>query len=879
MEMSRSSYAVIYVILLCALAKGGCEGKRWNLREFLNEECHLSSSLLEDGKKLEQAWKHCRKELAARSHGNQDSELHPTEAGGSDLGPSLGVEDILRQATEFLGLQSEQNFLDCIKTKTSHAPVSLDNNAASPPVVTTYLTSGCERHLLADSPADKVPPSTTPSHSPSPSSSPSSSSPSPSSPSPGLASESPSHDTKSSDSPSDDSPSGSLSPDEFMPHQSPLPPRSPKRTPPSVPLDSSPPPPPEGDNGNHMLKLIFIAAVTVCAIAALLLICLCWGAGTNKVDDPTEAHKGDRATVTLASADVFSGSQKAVVLEKHDKKVYTTTGGLMANSEGGGGSLTETTTSSTEQMANPPLKPPPGKSAPPPPQPPPPPPPAAPRAPPPPPPKAKVPPIPRKSIQGKNKAQGNSREGGECDAPKPKLKPFFWDKVNKADQGMVWQQINQGSFQFNEEMIESLFGCGNQNKNQRKKEASLEPAIQYIQIIDPRKAQNLSILLRALNVTTEEVVDALEEGSEIPAEIIHALLRMTLTADEELKLRLFTGDLNQLGPAERFLKVLVDIPFAFKRLESLMFMTTFTEEVTSLKESFTTLEVACNNLRKSRLFLKLLEAVLKTGNRMNDGTYRGGAQAFKLDTLLKLSDVKGIDGKTTLLHFVVQEIIRSEGIRAVRTQKANQTSGSSVKTEDFLDDTNEESTAEHYRRLGLQVVSGLGEELEDVKKAAVVDGEGITATVSKLGQSLVKAKEFLNKEMRSLDEDSEFHRCLECFVEKAESEITWLLEEEKRIMALVKSTGDYFHGTAGRDEGLRLFVVVRDFLIMLDKACKEVQDTNMKSAKASKKESPTVSSVPETRQPHDIHRRLFPAIAERRMGFSDSDDESSSSSP
>ncbi|KAA8523742.1 hypothetical protein F0562_010165 [Nyssa sinensis] len=44
-----------------------------------------------------------------------------------------------------------------------------------------------------------------------------------------------------------------------------------------------------------------------------------------------------------------------------------------------------------------------------------------------------------------------------------------------------------------------------------------------------------------------------------------------------------------------------------------------------------------------------------------------------------------------------------------------------------------------------------------------------------------------------------------------------LLEEEKRIMAVVKSTADYFHGNAGKDEGLRLFVIVRDFLIMLDK--------------------------------------------------------------
>lgn len=70
-------------------------------------------------------------------------------------------------------------------------------------------------------------------------------------------------------------------------------------------------------------------------------------------------------------------------------------------------------------------------------------------------------------------------------------------------------------------MIESLFGLTNQNKNQRKKDpASLEPAIQYIQVIDPRKAHNLSILLRALNVTTEEVVDALNQGGFIFVSLI-----------------------------------------------------------------------------------------------------------------------------------------------------------------------------------------------------------------------------------------------------------------------------------------------------------------------------------------------------------------------
>lgn len=66
---------------------------------------------------------------------------------------------------------------------------------------------------------------------------------------------------------------------------------------------------------------------------------------------------------------------------------------------------------------------------------------------------------------------------------------------------------------------------------------------------------------------------------------------MAPTTEEELKLRIFSGDISQLGPAERFLKVMVDIPFAFKRLEALAFMCSFQEEVSSAAESFTTLEV------------------------------------------------------------------------------------------------------------------------------------------------------------------------------------------------------------------------------------------------------------------------------------------------
>ncbi|KAM7277077.1 hypothetical protein ACFE04_018943 [Oxalis oulophora] len=558
-------------------------------------------------------------------------------------------------------------------------------------------------------------------------------------------------------------------------------------------------------------------------------------------------------------------------------------------------------------LVHPPLKPPPGRiihqPAPKPPPPPPatppplspptaasppkPPPPAPPTksAPPPPPRGVRPPPAPPKpSPLGPHRRgqSGGSSASSDLDnesvSSRTKLKPFFWDKVMASpDQQMVWHEISAGSFQFNEEMIETLFGYTNDSKgkNIRKKE-SAEPSSQFIQIIDRRKAQNLSILLRALNVTTEEVVDALR--NELPLELLGTLLKMAPTAEEELKLRLFTGDLSQLGPAERFLKVLVEIPFAFKRVEALVFMCSAQEEITGLKDWFATLQVACNKLRSSRLFLKLLEAVLKTGNRMNDGTYRGGAMAFKLDTLSKLSDVKGTDGKTTLLHFVVQEIIRSEGIRAVRTARASQ-SVTSIKTEDFVEESNHEAL-EDYRRLGLKLVSSLSSELEDIKKAAAIDADSITSTVAKLRQSLRKTTEFLDNEVKNLEEEGEFGSAVATFVNRTEEDINWLSEEEKRIMALVKSTADYFHGNTGKDEGLRLFAVVRDFLVILDKACKEVAVTCIpKPVANSRRNSPTGSPTSENRQQHggDFQQRLFPAIKERRMDSSSSEDDSDSS--
>ncbi|KAA8532154.1 hypothetical protein F0562_006704 [Nyssa sinensis] len=451
--------------------------------------------------------------------------------------------------------------------------------------------------------------------------------------------------------------------------------------------------------------------------------------------------------------------------------------------------------------------------------------------------------------------------------PRPKLKPLHWDKVRaSSDRAMVWDQLKSSSFQLNEEMIETLFMVN--SSNLIPKDNMWRPVLptlnQENRVLDPKKSQNIAILLRALNVTIDEVCEALLEGNAdtLGTELLESLLKMAPTKEEERKLKEFKDESPfKLGPAEKFLKAVLDIPFAFKRVDAMLYIANFDSEVEYLKRSFETLEVACEELRNSRMFLKLLEAVLKTGNRMNVGTNRGDAHAFKLDTLLKLVDVKGTDGKTTLLHFVVQEIIRAEGSRLSGVDQNLE----AEKQSDFRDDV-------EFRKLGLQVVSGLSGELTNVKKAAAMDSDVLCSEVAKLARGITKAREVvkLNEELALKENSRNFSESMNGFLKKAEQEITKIQAQETVALSLVKEITEYFHGNSVREEAhpFRIFMVVRDFLSILDQVCKEVGKINERTIVSSARQFPLPAnpSLPP----------VFPGFTGRRQ-YSSSDDESPSS--
>lgn len=259
------------------------------------------------------------------------------------------------------------------------------------------------------------------------------------------------------------------------------------------------------------------------------------------------------------------------------------------------------------------------------------------------------------------------------------------------------------------------------------------------------------------------------------------------------------------------------------------------------------------------MFLKLLEAVLKTGNRMNVGTNRGDAHAFKLDTLLKLVDVKGADGKTTLLHFVVQEIIRAEGTR-------------------LSGDNNTQTDDIKCRKLGLQVVSSLSSELGNVKKAAAMDSEVLSSYVSKLSQGIAKINEAVQiqstvREESGSSSSERFLESMNTFLKRAEEDIIRVQAQESVALSLVKEITEYFHGNSAKEEAhpFRIFLVVRDFLGVVDRVCKEVGMINERTMVSSAHKFP-VPVNPMLPQP-------LPGLFGRKQSSSSSssDDEHNSS--
>ncbi|XP_050225077.1 formin-like protein 4 [Mercurialis annua] len=445
---------------------------------------------------------------------------------------------------------------------------------------------------------------------------------------------------------------------------------------------------------------------------------------------------------------------------------------------------------------------------------------------------------PRWNTNNKNGAMRSTETSSKgTSVGNTKLKPLHWDKViANADHSMVWNEIIDGSLRFDDDEIEALFAYTIPNhKTSRANGISSSisspntASTTQTFILESRKSQNTAIVLKSLAVSRKEILDSLFEGHGLTTDVIEKLARIAPTPDEEAKILQFKGNPCRLADAESFLYyILKAVPSAFFRIDAMLFKSNYDAEILHLKESLQTLEMGCKELRRRGLFLKLLEAILKSGNRMNAGTSRGNAQGFNLTTLRKIADVKSNDGKTTLLHFVVEQVVRSEGRRRVFNQNRTFESDDCERHsgQNTLSETDREK--EHIL-LGLQALRQLSIEFSNVKKAANVDYATFNNICSSLSARIAEIQLLITQ--CGDGEKGGFVREMKGFLDETENEIKVVAEEKTRILKLVKKTTDYYQAGAPKQDRtnlLQLFGIVKDFLDMVNQVCNDISQKMQK---------------------------------------------------
>lgn len=82
-------------------------------------------------------------------------------------------------------------------------------------------------------------------------------------------------------------------------------------------------------------------------------------------------------------------------------------------------------------------------------------------------------------------------------------------------------------------------------------------------------------------------------GDGLSLETLDVLVKMAPTADEATKFLEYEGDPSMLGPAERFVLGLLQVPNAFERLDVMHYRASFREDLHHIQDAIYILEVSC----------------------------------------------------------------------------------------------------------------------------------------------------------------------------------------------------------------------------------------------------------------------------------------------
>ena len=266
--------------------------------------------------------------------------------------------------------------------------------------------------------------------------------------------------------------------------------------------------------------------------------------------------------------------------------------------------------------------------------------------------------------------------------PNVARKRLHWNKIDesKLSENSFWSQAKSDDLKLvgldidNEEFA-SLFtsDVGKKAAAPKKEETKKPSSKQKVQLIDGRRRMNGSILLSKFKVDYKVLARQVDNMEYIEAEgnELRGMMQLLPTKDESLALRSYLPpsdapqseieeSIAKLGECEQYMAVMLDVPDVKAKFQSMLFRAEFEGHADSIRDGTKMLLQACDAVKNSERFRKLLLYALKLGNALNTGGSNEEVSAITLDSLLKLAEAKAFDRQTSVLHYLVSIVQKND---------------------------------------------------------------------------------------------------------------------------------------------------------------------------------------------------------------------------
>ncbi|XP_035581276.1 protein diaphanous homolog 2 isoform X4 [Zalophus californianus] len=346
--------------------------------------------------------------------------------------------------------------------------------------------------------------------------------------------------------------------------------------------------------------------------------------------------------------------------------------------------------------------------------------------------------------------------------PEVPMKRINWSKIEPKElsENCVWLKVKEDKFENPDLFAKLTLNFATQIKVQKNVEASEEkkilPAkkkVKELRILDPKTAQNLSIFLGSYRMPYEDIKNIILEVNEdmLNEALIQNLVKHLPEQKVLGELAQLRNEYDDLCEPEQFGVVMSSVKMLQPRLENILFKLTFEEHVNNIKPSIIAVTLACEELKKSESFNRLLELVLLVGNYMNSGSRNAQSLGFKINFLCKIRDTKSADQKTTLLHFIA------------------------------------EICEEKYRD-----ILKFPEELEHVESASKVSAQILKSNLTAMEQQIINLERDIKKFPETENQHDKFVEKMTSFTKSARDQYEKLFTMHNNMLKLYENLGEYF---------------------------------------------------------------------------------------